>query len=212
MGSLRAKGAVATTGAFLLLISACIWLTTVLAIPLFLLWDRLADLSLVAGMGHVRLMRNFLALMRYLYTPGSGRVMLPDFPVSASGAAHFADVQHLFLLNLLVLVLLAWPVGRLIRRRIQNHTLYVWVRPAQVAIMVVVALVLGMVVNFDAVFIGFHKLLFRNQDWMFDPMTDPIINILPEGYFAACFVIALVAFLASLFFVIYRGRQDARRH
>ena len=33
-------------------------------------------------------------------------------------------------------------------------------------------------VNWEYVFVTFHQLVFNNDYWMFDPTTDPIINIL----------------------------------
>ena len=44
--------------------------------------------------------------------------------------------------------------------------------------------------NFDSFFITFHHLLFNNSNWLFDPATDPIIDVLSEGFFAACFAVA----------------------
>jgi len=210
MGSLRIKGVVNVTSAFLFLISGAIWLTTIIAVPLFALWAHFDDLMSVAGMGFSRLMHNFMVLMGYLYAPWQSRIHMPDFPDSAAAATHFADVQHLFILNLIVLVITIYPAMRFIRQLVREHKMYTLRTPAIWGIVVPVALGAAMAVNFDAVFIGFHKLLFRNSDWLFDPNLDPIINVLPEGYFAACFVIALLLFMGSLVWVLRRGRDDAR--
>ncbi|WP_252897795.1 lipoprotein intramolecular transacylase Lit [Amylolactobacillus amylophilus] len=37
--------------------------------------------------------------------------------------------------------------------------------------------------NFDAFFVFFHGIFFHNSDWLFDPVTDPIINVLSENFF-----------------------------
>ena len=42
------------------------------------------------------LYHNFLQLMTYLQLPWIGQLQLTDFPVSQSGAQHFADVKQLF--------------------------------------------------------------------------------------------------------------------
>ena len=31
-----------------------------------------------------------------------------------------------------------------------------------------------------------HKILFNNDDWLFDYETDPIIYLLPEEFFLTC--------------------------
>ena len=50
------------------------------------------------------------------------------------------------------------------------------------------------VANFDTFFVTFHHMIFHNNNWLFNPLTDPIINVLTEGFFAACF---------SIFGIIY---------
>ncbi|WP_369395716.1 lipoprotein intramolecular transacylase Lit [Lacticaseibacillus thailandensis] len=55
-------------------------------------------------------------------------------------------------------------------------------------------------------------MLFRNQDWEFDPALDPIINVLPEGFFAACFVLGFGLLIVALVVILRWGRRDARRH
>ncbi len=39
--------------------------------------------------------------------------------------------------------------------------------------------------DFNAVFLGFHRLLFRNDLWQLNPATDLMIRMLPEKFFAA---------------------------
>ena len=39
------------------------------------------------------------------------------------------------------------------------------------------------VIDFSKTFYFFHKLFFRNDYWIFDSVTDPIINALPEELF-----------------------------
>lgn len=60
-------------------------------------------------------------------------------------------------------------------------------------------------VNWDYVFVTFHQLVFNNDYWLFDSSTDPIIDILPDGYFMHCaimiFVLVFVgSFLCFIFF------------
>lgn len=53
--------------------------------------------------------------------------------------------------------------------------------------------------NFDRFFVIFHQVLFHNQDWLFDPNTDPIINVLPTTFFEQCFI------LFGIFILIWIG-------
>ena len=45
-----------------------------------------------------------------------------------------------------------------------------------------IALMLPIVINFEKSFVIFHKLLFSNDYWVFDPEKDPIILMLPEEF------------------------------
>ncbi len=45
-------------------------------------------------------------------------------------------------------------------------------------------LTVPILLNFEKSFIIFHKLLFRNDYWIFNPDLDPVINILPEEFFS----------------------------
>ena len=47
----------------------------------------------------------------------------------------------------------------------------------------VAALGIAIAVNFDRCFVIFHELFFDNDLWMFDPATDYMIRMLPEGFF-----------------------------
>lgn len=40
------------------------------------------------------------------------------------------------------------------------------------------------VIDFNAVFVGFHHIFFDNDLWLFDPAEDYMIRMLPEGVFA----------------------------
>ena len=67
-------------------------------------------------------------------------------------------------------------------------------------------------VNWDYVFVTFHQLVFNNDYWLFDSSTDPIIDILPDGYFMHCaiMIFALVfvgSFLCFIFSHLLKRRS-----
>jgi len=61
-----------------------------------------------------------------------------------------------------------------------------------------------------------HAIFFRNDYWLFNPATDPIIKILPDAYFLHCgiLIILLVAIINILLELIYRKKrkQYGRNH
>ena len=116
---------------------------------------------------------------------------------------HMADVQELFvgaqrlrlagvgLAVVLSAVLLLKRQGRLLFQTMQ------WGIGLFVAAGGVLALLLSM--NFKRYFIWFHLLFFDNEDWLLNPKTDRLINIVPEGFFRdTAFFITGVFLAASL--------------
>ncbi|KRM54342.1 TIGR01906 family membrane protein [Lacticaseibacillus sharpeae] len=196
---------------WLFLISASIFLVTLLSLIFFPIAVQVEHLTKIAGMGAGKLYHNYLQLMLYLYNPFSGDVVhLNNFIVSTSGARHFADVRNLFVFDIAVMLVTAWPTLRYLRQLTVRRERYELVGQARGGVLFSVAMVAIMAMNFDAFFIGFHKLLFRNNDWLFDPRTDPIINVLPENFFAVCFVLGFAIFLSVLGWLIYTGKKDAK--
>ena len=64
-------------------------------------------------------------------------------------------------------------------------------------------------IDFDQAFIIFHKLFFRNDFWIFDYRTDPVITILPETFFMHCFIliVLIIVVFALLCLIFYRYKQ-----
>ena len=58
-------------------------------------------------------------------------------------------------------------------------------------------------------FITFHQIVFRNNYWVFDYRSDPVINILPETFFMHCFImiVIIVITLAGLCLFYYYHKQ-----
>lgn len=195
---------------WLSLVSGAIWLTIILTLivfPLFVWRDNLQD---VAGLSTSMLYRDYLKLLAYLQMPWITHLHIADFPMSASGLQHFVDVRHLFIFDIVVFIITTPLAVRFWRELRADHTRFLLVRPFSIGAIVPLIFLGLMAINFDRVFVTFHEVLFRNSDWEFDPGTDPIINVLPEDFFMACFVLALVLFEVALVYGIWRGTKDAR--
>ena len=59
-------------------------------------------------------------------------------------------------------------------------------------------------------FVTFHRLLFANDDWLFDPKLDPIINALPASYFLAAFSLFILLVFISLVGIIGIARYQLK--
>lgn len=182
------------------IIALSVTLTIFLAVPLFfgeIFWYQLTDLvQMTAGkIGH-----NFLILMNYLINPLETKLSMPDFPSSASGLHHFAEVKNLFMLVFFLTIIL---IPFIIRFMKENLSL-VFHNALRVVMLFPLAIgVIAWLIGFDRFFVAFHEVLFRDNSWLFDPATDPIISVLPEQFFMHSFLIFLLIY-ELIFFVIYR--------
>ena len=60
-------------------------------------------------------------------------------------------------------------------------------------------------IDWEKLFVSFHKLFFSNDYWLFDPATDPVILILPDGFFFQCLAVILVLVIGSGLICIARA-------
>ena len=60
-------------------------------------------------------------------------------------------------------------------------------------------------------FVLFHKILFRNDYWIFDPACDPVITILPDAYFLHAAALILLCVLAASLFSLLLFRLLRRK-
>ena len=102
---------------------------------------------------------------------------------------HMGEVRDLFvgglwLRKIAVVILIAACVGLFVMKsdwraflpKVYRRTL---------AVLGVMIGVLGILIaqNFSKVFVVFHHIFFDNDQWLFDPATDYMIRMLPEGFF-----------------------------
>ena len=119
---------------------------------------------------------------------------------SESGKSHFTDVRVLFLLDLRAFaagtaaIVLLLIVGRLRRRspaRLLGRGPCFWAGAGLGGAFLIVGGLAAL--DFDRAFTVFHTVFFPGKtNWLFDPDTDQIINILPEKFFMDCAILILV--------------------
>ncbi|MDR1605562.1 MAG: TIGR01906 family membrane protein [Streptococcaceae bacterium] len=179
-------------------------LTILLAIPLFLSLIDVLKLPQLTDLSRQTIHDNFDVLMAYLLKPWVSTLKLPDFSSSAGGLKHFADVKQLFLLAFVVMVLLAIPAYRLIQKGIYRQ----FYQGLKICLLIpLIILGIALFGGFEPIFISFHQLFFRDTTWLFDPATDPVINILPETYFMLCFIIFGLLYVAFWLVLLVKSKR-----
>ncbi|AYM03475.1 TIGR01906 family membrane protein [Levilactobacillus yiduensis] len=198
------------TALFLALVTLSIFLT-INAVWLYRLDIHWLNITQEVQMAPAKIMHNYWQMLSYLELPWVTDLKMTDFPTSFTGMVHFHDVKNLFLLNNVVLLLSVTPAVLYLRQLKRRAEQWRLLRPVQVAAVVPIVLGAMLAVNFNGFFIAFHEVLFRNNDWIFDPDLDPIINALPDTFFLHCFVLAFVLFEAGLAVLYWRARVAIKR-
>ena len=178
-------------------------------IPLYVFDVRHLGLAEASGLSEDTLLQNYRILIDYNNLWGAKTLEFPDFAMSEAGRTHFAEVRTVFLAFEIalpisfVLVLLAVFLSRL------------WEDPRYLkwggifTLLIPVILGIFSLLDWETTFIKFHQIVFRNDLWIFDPKTDPIINVLPEEFFLheALLIFGLAILGAVLALVLYRVRK-----
>ena len=165
--------------------------------PLYYLDMQKYDLAEKYGVTEEEIKENYDTLIWYNTLFNDSELEFPTLTMSENGRQHFAEVKKIFLnlqwAGIICLVLLTpiltWAVSRKEWRWVK-YTGYLCIGiPAVVGILILFC--------WDNLFVWFHKLVFRNNFWLFDPSTDPIINFLPDEFFLHCATLIVVLILAA---------------
>lgn len=159
-----------------------------------------------SGYSEEAVLENYDALIAYNRIWFRGPLRFPSMEMSETGEIHFAEVKEIFAVFQGLALGLALPLllgyGWAVKKR----------RPEPFRLTAILsvglpALLGGLIaLNWDAAFVLFHKIFFRNDFWIFDGATDPVIRILPDEYFLHCavMILLLVVGMALLFLLGYR--------
>lgn len=202
-------------GQFLLLLLFLLTLAITLTIntyPLYIFDIRFLKIEEMTGLNQKTLLTNYLQLISYLNNPFIKTLKMDDFPTSASGTFHFYEVKRLFLLNYTIFLVTLIPAIRFVKELWKKQLL--WLIKSALALTAIAPVVFGIIIftAFDRFFILFHYLMFNNDDWLFDPATDPIIMALPEEYFFHCFAFAFLLFEMIILFLYVKSLLQLKNY
>ena len=159
------------------------------------------------------IIENYDALIDYNSPFFSGELQFPTLPASASGLQHFSEVKNIFVSFYYIgLASLVAAIGIILYKKRKRDRSYLLVTSITVLVIPAIAAI-GCAVNFDAAFVVFHKIFFRNDYWLFDPATDPVITILPDTFFLhELIVIILFVVLGSLGLFLFSRKRPRRSY
>lgn len=173
------------------------------------------NIAEISGISKDIIKNNYDILIQYQSIFYRGALNFKDFAMSTTGRIHFEEVKRIF--DMIQLICLGSGLISLIMiyHNIKNKE-YRYLRLTSI-FSIVIPSILGFLasLDFNQAFIIFHKLFFRNDYWIFDSSSDPIITILPEGFFMHCFImiVVLIILMSIVCYFIYRKKeQDILKH
>lgn len=168
------------------------------------------ELDLKSGFSKDEIKEAYNDVLNYLTLPGR-EFSAGEMKYSEEGAAHFADCKILFDINAAVLIFSAIIIiallvfhkqGKIKRPELLNISVEFWAALAAVILPIILGGLAS--INFNKAFVVFHKIFFPGKEnWLFDPQTDEIINVLPQTFFMNCAIlIACGVFVISLAIIV----------
>ncbi len=173
--------------------------------PLYYLDVDLLNIEQTSGYERAEILKNYNALINYSSPFFKGALNFPTLEASQAGLQHFKEVKDIFTaFYILAAVTLLAAVIIIIYKAKKRDYSYMPVS-SLTAILLPSVLGLLILVNFDKAFVLFHKLFFHNDLWLFDPVTDPVITILPDTFFlhSALLIVLFVILCSICLYVIY---------
>lgn len=178
--------------------------------PLYLWNIKWLKIEEITGMSSVVIKSNYNALIDYLNPFAAGRLDFPTLSSSAEGLVHFADVKLIFSIIYIAGAASLLALAAIIIFKVKKGK-YGYLRTSAIITLAIPLIFTACIaVDFSSVFDLLHRLIFRNGYWLLSPISDPIVELLPETYFLECciIIIALCLIGSLVLYLIYRRKRS----
>lgn len=170
---------------------------------IYRLFNGVFQLHQAVNLSEEALLHNYSTIVNYLFFPQQTQLVMPDFSASESGLNHFADVKVLMQISLFIACLSTLVSSYIIAKiRNQRQKLSNLRAILQLFMAFPVIMLSLLIFRFDRAFVVFHQIFFRDDSWYFDPLTDPIIRVLPTEFFLLMGLVILLSYCV-IYFVYY---------
>lgn len=160
------------------------------------------DLPKVSGVNSDRIMADYKVIISYLQNPFMKKLELNDFGMSKYGYIHFFEVKKIFIalicISLIfILMLFLLLIFNYKYKKINISSIVkIFNKSFNILIAFIITIFVAINLNFSKAFTIFHKIFFRNDYWILDPKTDPIIKVLPQEVFLIYGVVIITIILS----------------
>lgn len=159
------------------------------------------------GLNNNQIKSTYDYLIDYTNNKQKGNFKLEYMTYSPNGAEHFKEVRELFIKmsNIMIFSLIVFIFALIIN--IRNFRNYAFLKYTSLSLLIIpILFMIPVLVDFDKLFTFLHKILFKNNYWLFDPNLDPVIDILPEEFFMHCLILilALMGVCCLISYLLYK--------
>lgn len=150
--------------------------------------------------------KDYNYLINYISSHSKSEFKIPNLPSSREGAVHFEEVKNIFIKLDYLLIISGLLSLIAIYFSIKNRIYTPFKYSSIILISIPIILLITFFINFDKVFVIFHKIFFRNDYWIFDIVKDPVITMLPQDFFMYCGIlinlfIVFFSFICNLIYI-----------
>lgn len=167
--------------------------------------DKL-NITEMSGLSEDEIKLNYDYLIDYNLNRNVGEFNLPTIKYSTEGKIHFEEVRDIFqiFINVFYITGIISLVGIILS--IKNKNINILNTTSITTILLPIITAIPLLINFNYFFIKFHEMVFSNDYWIFDPSTDPVINILPESVFfhIGILILSIILLVSVLLQIAYR--------
>lgn len=194
---------------FILVWLVCLSVFIFMNLPIiYLMIIKFMDISTSTHIKMTDIADNYTNIIRYLQSPFISH-MHTVIPVNDVVIKHFRDVKTLIIINNLLVVILTLVNFKMINRLSISNKLWILRMPLRSIYMLFTSLVIFSVIDFKDAFVFMHKLLFRNQNWIFDEKKEPIINLFPSQYFMIGFIFIFLIVSIGMVLILNKIKKDS---
>ncbi|NLL72946.1 MAG: TIGR01906 family membrane protein [Clostridiales bacterium] len=174
--------------------------------PLYYMDVEALDIPASSGYSKDEIIANYDALIDYSSPFFKGNLSFPTLESSPSGIKHFEEVKDIFIFFYGLSVFSFLSVIIIIIYKSKKRDFGYLAVSSITAIVLPLVTGLSLAIDFDTAFVVFHKIFFNNDYWLFDPRTDPVINILPSKFFLHCalMIIGFILLGSLTLYIIYK--------
>ena len=184
---------------------------TLLFKPLYYVDIKVLNIAESSRLNTKEIKANYDYIITYLMQNTKEEFNLPTLPSSNNGKTHFKEVKIIFdkLKLMLLFSTLLSIIGIALNKRYKKIDYLL--TSSIILVIIPIILLIPFLINFDKSFTAFHHIFFKNNYWLFDTKSDPIITILPQNFFFHCAILIISFIIMSSILLRYIYKASSKK-